>query len=227
MIRVCIAGATGWAGSELARAVGRVRGPHSRGCRVAHTHAGANSRRSAQQAWSRHADIRLGRRRSCDSLRRFSRVHQTGQRQSNILAALERRCHVVVGTSGLVEEDFADIEVCCPQTAARSPGVWELCADGCVTPAICRSCGQVIPQWRSSTTRTMPSVTRRVEDSAELAALVSQPSGIRRSPCRWTRRSGPREARGATLSASQVHSVRLPGFCSSASRPFLACRTSA
>ena len=68
-----------------------------------------------------------------------------------------------------------------------------------------------LPQWEvidyaSATKADVPSGTAR-----ELAERLGA-SARRRSAARWTRSTGPVEARGAGVAGTQVHSVRLPSF---------------
>jgi 4-hydroxy-tetrahydrodipicolinate reductase len=106
VIRVCIAGATGWAGSELARAVGKA-ADLSLVSAVSRTHAGRtlghvlNEPGLATPIFASVADALAV---SCDVVVEYTKPDSA---KANILAALEHRCHVVVGTSGLAEDDFA------------------------------------------------------------------------------------------------------------------------
>ena len=109
MIRVCIAGATGWAGSELARAVAKTQ-DLALVSAVSRTNAG----RTLGQLFGEptiatpiFASVGDALAAPCDVV-----VEYTGpdSAKANILTALEHRCHVVVGTSGLAEDDFAEID---------------------------------------------------------------------------------------------------------------------
>src|SRR5262245_56525028 len=113
-IRVCVAGATGWAGSELSRSIARAADLRLVAA-VSRTHAGRNLGdvlnepdltcpiyATAPEALAPH----------CDVLVEYT---TPAIAKANILAAVERGAHVVVGTSGLSDDDFAQID-----TVARS-----------------------------------------------------------------------------------------------------------
>jgi 4-hydroxy-tetrahydrodipicolinate reductase len=144
----------------------------------------------------------------CDVLVEFTSPESA---KGNILAALEHRCHVVVGTSGLAEDDFAAIDAVARE---RQRGVLA-CGNFALTVVLLQrfaeTAARLIPQWEiidyaHDGKPDAPSGTAR-----ELAARLSK---VRRPtptvPIDQT--VGCREARGATLEGSQVHSVRLPGY---------------
>ena len=106
VIRVCLAGATGWAGSELARSIAKA-GDVALVAAVSRRHAGRLLGEvlveegltcpvypSAKEALANPCDV-------------FVEYTKPDIAKTNILTALERGAHVVVGTSGLAEEDIA------------------------------------------------------------------------------------------------------------------------
>src|SRR4029453_5976264 len=108
-IRVCLAGATGWAGSELARAIARTSDVAIVSA-VSRTHAGRRLgdvigeprlagviQGSAVGALTVPGDV-------------FSDDTKPDSAKRNVLAALDHGAHVVVGTSGLTDGDFAEID---------------------------------------------------------------------------------------------------------------------
>jgi 4-hydroxy-tetrahydrodipicolinate reductase len=215
VLRVCLAGATGWAGSELARAIAGTT-DLSLVAGVARTHAG----RSLGEVLG---DPRLTgvlyptarealAAQPCDVF-----VEYTGpdSAKGNILTALEHGAQVVVGTSGLTEDDFAAIAAAARE---RHRGVLA-CGNFALTVVLLQkfaeTAARFIPQWEiidyaHDGKPDAPSGTAR-----ELAARLAQ---VRHpGPTVPIERTvGPREARGATLSGSQVHSIRLPGYVISA-----------
>jgi 4-hydroxy-tetrahydrodipicolinate reductase len=135
--------------------------------------------------------------------------------KTNILTALERGAHVVVGTSDLTDGDFADIDVVARK---QNRGVLA-CGNFALTAVLLQRFAELaakfVPQWEiidyaHDDKLDAPSGTAR-----ELASRLSKVRAP--EPTIPVERSvGPREARGATISASQVHSIRLPGFVISA-----------
>src|SRR5262249_25614562 len=128
---------------------------------------------------------------------------------------LEHGAHVVVGTSGLTEADFGEIDAVARR---RQRGVLA-CGNFALTVVLLQRFAEVaarlIPQWEiidyaHDDKIDAPSGTAR-ELTARLARVRSP---VTTAPIERT--AGPREARGATVSASQVHSIRLPGYVISA-----------
>ncbi|MCC6929441.1 MAG: 4-hydroxy-tetrahydrodipicolinate reductase [Gemmatimonadaceae bacterium] len=214
MMRVCLAGATGWAGSELARGIARTTDVQL---------VAATSRRHAGQDLGAvlsdsaltapvYASASEALRTSCDVF-----VEYTGPEsaKANILAALEVGAHVVVGTSGLTDSDFAEIDV----MARRHERGVLACGNFALTVVLLQRfaemAAQLIPQWEiidyaHDDKRDAPSGTAR-ELAARLERIRAPQATV---PLEST--LGLREARGATLGGSQVHSLRLPGFVISA-----------
>lgn len=207
---VCLAGATGWAGSELARAIARTADIDLLAA-VSRTHAGRmlsevlDEPRLACTVYASAAEALI---HPCEVFVEYTKPDSA---KSNILAALARGTHVVVGTSGLSDEDYAEVD-----RVARQQGCGVLaCGNFALTAVLMQKFAEVaarlIPQWEiidyaHDAKVDAPSGTAR-ELAARLAA-VRQPEPT--IPLDAT--VGPRETRGATLSGSQVHSVRLPGY---------------
>lgn len=214
MIRICLAGATGWAGSELARAVARAPDLQL---------VAAVSRRSAGHDLGEvlgepglrcpiYASAVEALANPCDVL-----VEYTGPdaARGNILAALERGANVVVGASGLSEGDFAEIDV----VARRQQRAVLACGNFALTVVLLQKfaemAARLIPQWEILDYAHDDKVDAPSGTARELATRLARVRAPEPTvPVDQT--VGAREARGATLSASQVHSIRLPGFVISA-----------
>jgi 4-hydroxy-tetrahydrodipicolinate reductase len=214
VIKVCLAGATGWAGSELARSIART--PDlTLVAAVSRKHAGRGLGEvlgEPRLKCSVYASATEGLANPCDVFVEYTKPDSA---KANILAALERGAHVVLGTSGLTDGDFADIDIVARE---QHRGVLA-CGNFALTAVLLQRFAEVaakfIPQWEiidyaHDDKLDAPSGTAR-----ELAARLSK---VREpQPTVPVDQSvGPREARGATVSASQVHSVRLPGYVISA-----------
>jgi len=161
-ISVCLAGATGWAGSELARSIAAA-ADLTLVAAVSRTHAGRRLEEVLKEprlTCPIYATAAEGLADGCDVFVEYTKPDVA---KANILAALARGAHVVVGTSGLTDGDYGEIDGTARELASRLSKV------------------------------------RRPEPTVPVDATVGQ-----------------REARGATVSASQVHSVRLPGYVISA-----------
>ena len=213
-IRVCLAGATGWAGSELARAIAGL-SDIALAAAVSRTHAGRRlgdvlgDTRLACPVYPSAADALA---HSCDVFVEYTKPDAA---KGNVLAALEHGAHVVVGTSGLTDEDYAQIDAVARHRERGVLAVGNFALTVVLMQKFAEMAARLIPQWEiidyaHDDKADAPSGTAR-----ELAARLSR---IRRPeptiPIEAT--VGPREVRGATVSGSQVHSVRLPGFVISA-----------
>ncbi len=136
-----------------------------------------------------------------------------------IMEAIELGVHCVIGTSGLVDAQYAEIS-----SAAEAKGIGVFAAGNfSITAALMTHFSQLatqfVPSWEifdygSDTKIDAPSGTAR-----ELAYLLSQKGkpDYRYTPAEIR---GIAESRGASLNDSQVHSVRLPGYYSSAEVQF-------
>jgi 4-hydroxy-tetrahydrodipicolinate reductase len=131
--------------------------------------------------------------------------------KANTLAAIEAGVHVVIGSSGLTAEDFGEIE-----TAAREHAVGVVASGNfSLTAAMCQAAALLaarhLPQWEiidyaSAGKPDVPSGTAR--ELAERLGEVRRPA-IGRPVDEL---HGPRQARGAEVAGTQIHSVRLPSF---------------
>jgi 4-hydroxy-tetrahydrodipicolinate reductase len=131
------------------------------------------------------------------------------------MAALDRGAHVVVGTSGLTDGDFADIDV---EARRRQRGVLA-CGNFALTVVLLQKFAEVaakfIPQWEIIDYAHADKIDAPSGTARELAARLSKVR-LPEPSVPVDRTIGSREARGATLSGSQIHSVRLPGYVISA-----------
>ena len=214
VLKVCLAGATGWAGSELARsiaraddlalvaAVGRKHAGRALGDVLGEPHLTGQIYASAAQALANPCDV-------------FVEYTQPDSAKSNILTAIEHGAHVVVGTSGLTESDFAQIDVLARKHHRGVLACGNFALTVVLLQKFAEAAARLIPQWEiidyahddkidapSGTARELAfrlSKVRNPEPTVPLAKTV-----------------GPRETRGATVSGTQVHSIRLPGFVISA-----------
>jgi 4-hydroxy-tetrahydrodipicolinate reductase len=214
VIRVCLAGATGWAGSELARAIAKVN-DISLVAAVSRQHAGRSlgdvlgeSDLDCPVFATAAEAVGIG----CDVFMEYTKPDVA---KRNVLTALEHGAHVVIGTSGLTNADFDEIDAV---ARSRSRGV--LAAGNFALTVVllqkfAESAAKLIPHWEIIDYAHDDKVDAPSGTARELAARLSR---VRKPtvtvPLDET--VGEREARGATVSSSQVHSLRLPGFVISA-----------
>lgn len=196
MIRVCIAGVTGWTGRAVADAVEA----------AGDLELVAGVSRSDPSSYSSVAE-------ALDAVAADVLVDYTHAAvvMVNVLAAVERGVGVVVGSSGLTADDYAEIDA---QARERSVGV-VAAGNFSVTAALmlrfATEAARHLDSWEvidyaSADKPDAPSGTSR--ELAERLDEVRAP--VVQIPIEETH--GAREARGATVGRTQVHSLRLPSF---------------
>jgi 4-hydroxy-tetrahydrodipicolinate reductase len=214
LIRVCLAGATGWAGSELARGIART-SDIALVAAIARRHAGAvlgdvvGEPRLTSVIAASAAEALMT---PCEVFVEYTKPDTA---RANILAALEHGAHVVVGTSGLTDADFAEIDAVARR---RDRGVLA-CGNFALTVVLLQRfaemAARLIPHWEIIDYAHDAKVDAPSGTARELADRVSRVRAPAATvPVEQT--VGLPEARGATLAGSQVHSIRLPGFVISA-----------
>jgi 4-hydroxy-tetrahydrodipicolinate reductase len=212
-IRVCLAGATGWVGRGLAPAIAAAPDLELVGA-LARGHAGrplGDAIGDPRIAVAVSSSVEEALAAPCDVLVDYTSPEAV---RGHVLAAIGRGAGVVIGTSGLTDEEYREIDV-----AARARGVGVLAAGNFAVTAVllqrfAEMAARQIPHWEiidygKSSKPDAPSGTAR-ELAARLARIGAPGVG---SPVEQTQ--GLRQARGATLHGTQLHSVRLPGFVSS------------
>jgi 4-hydroxy-tetrahydrodipicolinate reductase len=210
VFNVCLAGATGWAGSELARAIAKTN-DLALVAAVARKHAGRvlgevlGEPRLTGRIFASAAEALAN---PCDVFVEYTKPDSA---KANILTALERGAHVVVGTSGLTDSDFTQID---DVARKRQRGVLA-CGNFALTVVLLQkfaeAAGRLIPQWEIIDYAHDDKVDAPSGTARELAFRLSKVRNPEPTiPLANT--VGPLEARGATISGSQVHSLRLPGY---------------
>jgi 4-hydroxy-tetrahydrodipicolinate reductase len=207
---VCLAGATGWAGSELARGIAQA-SDITLVAGVSRSGAGRTLGEVLDEpglAAPLYASAAEALAHPCDVFVEYTKPDVA---RANVLAALAAGAHVVVGTSGLGEDDSAEIDAAAREAGRGVLAVGNFALTVVLLQKFAEAAARLIPQWEiidyaSDAKRDAPSGTAR-ELAARLAKVRAPEPTIL-----IDQTVGPREARGATVSASQIHSVRLPGF---------------
>lgn len=209
-LKVCVAGATGWVGAplclavsgsddlSLSGAVSRTHKGRSLGEVLGDTNLNVTVSGSVAEALDAPTDVLVDYTKA-DAVK------------ANVLTAVGRGVNVVIGSSGLTDDDFAEID-----RAARARGVGVIAAGNFAVTAVllqrfaCEA-AKYLSHWEvidyaSDAKQDAPSGTAR-----ELAHRLSE---VRRPELTHALGAtiGERESRGATLNGTQVHSVRLPGY---------------
>jgi 4-hydroxy-tetrahydrodipicolinate reductase len=209
-IRVCVAGVSGWTGGEVARsvlaaddleltgAVARRSAGRDAGELLGRPGAGVIVAGTLAEALARPADVLVD-------------FTSPGSVKQRTLEALGRGLRVVIGTSGLTAADYLDIA----RTATENRLGVIAAGNFSVTAALAKHfallAARFLPSWEvidyaHAGKPDAPSGTAR-----ELAEALGEAARNQIAvPVEQT--LGEREARGASVAGTQVHSIRLPGF---------------
>jgi 4-hydroxy-tetrahydrodipicolinate reductase len=208
-LTVCIAGATGWTGRALVRGV--LEAPDlALGAAVSRS-AGGRDLGEALGGETLGVPVHASVAEALDGVDVLVDFTSATAVKPNALAAIDAGVAVVIGTSGLTADDFRELDA-----AAREHSVGVVASGNfSLTAAMCQAAALLaarhLPQWEvidyaSATKPDVPSGTAR--ELAERLGAVRRPA-IGRPVDEL---HGPREARGADVDGTQVHSVRLPSF---------------
>ncbi len=207
-IRVCLAG-IGRAGAPLARGIARA-AEFEFVAAVSRSNAG---RSLAEVLEGSEAEVPVygtvveAFRVPCDV---FVEYTQPAVAKGHALAALRAGAHVVVGTSGLTPEDYAEIDAVAREVGKGVLAVGNFTITAVLMQKFSEMAAKYIPSWEiieyaHPEKRDAPSGTAR-ELANRLSAVRESELGV---PLEEV--EGEREARGVRLQGSQVHSLRLPG----------------
>jgi 4-hydroxy-tetrahydrodipicolinate reductase len=205
-----VAGATGWAGSALARGIAGAPDLELVAA-VSRSHAGQPLGKvigtealtapifgTAQEALETHPEV-------------FVEFTKPDSAKAHVLAALQGGAHVVIGTSGLTNADYEEIDRAAQEAGRGVLAVGNFALTVVLLQKFAEMAAKYIPHWEiidyaDSGKKDAPSGTAR-----ELANRLSQ---VRESELdvALDQVDGPRESRGARLQGTQVHSLRLPGY---------------
>ena len=209
-IRVCVTGVTGWAGSTLARGVHEAKDMELMGG-VSRKAAGKTIEDvlgldgcRAVVSGAVNASMLSG----CDVMVEFSKPDVA---KKNVITALGNGVHVVVGTSGLSDEDYAEIHETASDKKLGVLAAGNFALTVVLWQKFAEMAAKFIPHWEiidyahddkidspSGTAREMAYRLSKIR-SSELTVPIDKVQGVP-------------ETRGARMTGSQVHSIRLPGF---------------
>ena len=209
-MNVCIAGATGWVGKPLCLAVSQTGDLRLVGA-VSRTHKGQNLKDvpgtstidlvisgSVAEALDTPTDVLVD----------YTNAEVV---KANVLAAIGKGVHVVIGSSGLIDEDFVEIN-----QAALEHKVGVIAAGNFAITAVllqrfaCEAAKYLshfeIIDYASDDKQDAPSGTTR-----ELAFRLSEIRKPETTVC-IAETIGEVASRGTTLNGVQIHSLRLPSY---------------
>jgi 4-hydroxy-tetrahydrodipicolinate reductase len=209
-IRVCLAGATGWAGSALARAIHEAADlelvssvSRSRAGKPLGEVLGVKGLRApifatATEALKSASDV-------------FVEFTKPDVAKSNILLALKSGAHVVVGTSGLSQDDYQEIDALAREVQRGVLAVGNFALTVVLLQKFAEIAARYIPHWEIIDYADSKKVDAPSGTARELAHRLSS-VGDSKLDVPLEEMSGPSESRGVRLEGSQIHSIRLPGY---------------
>lgn len=213
-IKICLAGATGWAGSALAQAIAGS-SDLTVVAAVSRTHAGRTLGDVLDEPRLKcpvYATAQAALGIPCDVFFEFTKPEVA---KANVLAALQHGAHVVVGTSGLSDADYAEIAGVADERRRGVLAVGNFAITVVLLQKFAEVAARYIPQWEIIDYASDGKVDAPSGTVLELAHRLSavRPSELT-VPLENTR--GLPATRGARLNDSQVHSIRLPSYTISA-----------
>jgi 4-hydroxy-tetrahydrodipicolinate reductase len=209
-IGVCVAGATGWAGSAVTR-------------RILGSADFALTGAVARQQAGRDIGEALGLPRAeipihdivDEALRAPTAVLIDFTRPDTVkahaLAALDRGVRVVIGASGLTAADFEEIDQVAQERNLGVIAAGNFSLSAALAKHFALIAARYLPSWElidyaHADKIDAPSGT--VRELAEELGRIAKPHV--ETPIEQTH--GDPKARGATISGTQAHSIRLPGY---------------
>ena len=213
-LRVCLAGATGWAGAALARAivqtddlelvagVSRRQAGRDLGEVLGIPHLNIVLSASAAEALTTACDV-------------FVEYTQPEVAKANVITAMRRGAHVVIGTSGLSDQDLEALDALARQHHTGVLAVGNFSLANVLLQKCAELAAKYLAQWEIIDYADAGKIDAPSGTTRELAYRLSK---IRPPQLQvpLDQIQGPPESRGATLNGMQVHSIRLPGYVISA-----------
>jgi len=209
-IKVCLAGGTGWAGSALSRGIFEAADIELAAV-ISRTHAGQVLGEvleveglttpifgSVDEALTTKPDV-------------FVEYTKPEVAKSHVLSALNGGAHIVVGTSGLSDNDYQEIDEAAQKVQRGVLAVGNFALTVVLLSKFAEIAARYIPHWEIIDYAHSAKIDAPSGTALEIAHRLSmvQESQL---DVPLDKMHGPRESRGVRLEGSQVHSVRLPGY---------------
>ncbi len=208
-VTICVAGATGWTGRAVAEAV-----VAADDLQLVSAVSRSASGQDLGQAWGGEPNEVPVFGAVDEALEGVDVLIDYTSHEAvldNTLTALRNRVAVVVGSSGLGADEYAEIESAAIENGVAVVAAGNFSLTAALAQATALLAARHLPSWEivdyaSASKPDAPSGTAR--ELAERLAGIKTPEVV--TPVAET--AGHVEARGATVAGTQVHSVRLPGF---------------
>jgi 4-hydroxy-tetrahydrodipicolinate reductase len=209
-IRVCVAGVSGWTGSEVTRAIlgsaeFKLTGAIARrnvgrdvGDLLGLPPSGVIAEGTLAEALTRPADVLVD----------FTSPDSVKQRT---LEALARGVRVVVGTSGLTATDYQDIEARAIENKLGVIAAGNFSLTAALAKHFALLAAKHLPSWEIIDYAHAGKVDSPSGTTRELAEALGEVAQNKLEvPVEKTH--GEKAGRGASIAGTQVHSIRLPGI---------------
>ena len=208
-IAVCVAGATGWTGTTVARGI-----LHAQDLHLVSAVSRSAAGRDLGEAWSEDplgVPVFATVEEALDGVDVLVDYTSAAAAPANVRAAVSRGAHVVVGSSGLTGDELVLLGEDAERADVGIITSGNFSVTGAALQIAALSAARLLARWEiidyaAGDKPDAPSGTAR-ELAERLGAVGSPPLDV---PIADT--IGPAETRGATLGGTQVHSVRLPGY---------------
>ena len=209
-LNICIAGATGWVGRPLSLEVSKAADLNLVSA-VSRTYQG---KRLGDLLDEPGLDLVISEsvaealQTQVDVLVDYTRPDVV---KANVLTAISKGVHVVIGTSGLSDEDFVEIDQAAIQNHVGVIAAGNFALTAVLLERFAREAAKYLSHWEiidyaSATKVDAPSGVAR--ELAFRMAEIKEPETI--YPVEKT--MGDKASRGLALNGSQIHSIRLPGY---------------
>ena len=210
-IRVCVAGATGWAGSALCKGIVLTEDLELV-CGISRSGANKELRDLLDlpdgESIPVFGAIEDSLKVTYDVLVDYTKADAA---RHQIVVALKHQVNVVVGTSGLSDQDYKEIEAVANQTQQSVLAVGNFAISVVLLNKFAQMAAKYMPQWEIIDYASDQKPDSPSGSALELAYKLSQ-VGKPVHTIAIEDTKGVKETRGATINGTQVHAVRLPGY---------------
>jgi 4-hydroxy-tetrahydrodipicolinate reductase len=209
-LKLCIAGATGWVGKPLSVAVSEAADLTLVGA-VSRTRKGVSLKEAFGES---NIDLIISGS-VAEALETPTDVlvdyTNAGVVKANVMTAIGKGVHVVIGSSGLTDEDFVEINQAAVENKVGVIAAGNFAITAVLLQRFACEAAKYVSQWEiidyaSDAKKDAPSGTAR-----ELAFRLSE-IGRPQVTHPLSETIGGSESRGITLNGSQIHSIRLPSY---------------
>lgn len=209
-LRVCVAGVTGWVGAPLSKAISKATDLSLVGA-VSRTHRGRLLKEAIPQIdldLEVKGSVEEALQTATDVLVDYTSANAV---KDNVVTAISHGVHCVIGSSGLTNYDFSEIEKAALENRVGVVAAGNFAITAVLLQRFATEAAKFLRHWEvidyaADTKADAPSGTAR-ELAFRLSEIRQPESTI---PVAST--VGDPVSRGANLGGTQIHSIRLPGF---------------